>query len=172
MIVACQSNRIKFSKVRGKAGPPRWAAPPQMRLRASFHRECQHRGDILSSKQPLTSAATQYQCSTYLARLLAAHNKRDPSFQANNTWETPRLQLLERQNIIAHKMATGMAQRELESQLKALLKVVGDKDSAPAAITILETLKRDVKPTEELLRVCPVFVNHIPEARMLSFEHC
>ncbi|EPE24522.1 Elongation factor TFIIS 2 [Glarea lozoyensis ATCC 20868] len=49
-------------------------------------------------------------------------------------------------------MATGMAQRELESQLKALLKVVGDKDSAPAAITILETLKRDVKPTEELLR--------------------
>ena len=49
--------------------------------------------------------------------------------------------------------ATGMAQRELESQLKTFIKVVGDKDSAPAAIAILETLKKDVKPTEELLRV-------------------
>jgi NADPH-dependent ferric siderophore reductase len=67
-------------------------------------------------------------------------------------------------------MATGMAQRELESQLKALLKVVGDKDSAPAAIAILETLKKDVKPTEELLRVRPVIVKHIPQRHMLSLR--
>jgi hypothetical protein len=66
-------------------------------------------------------------------------------------------------------MSSGMAQRELESQLKTLLKVAGDSSSASTAITILETLKKDVKPTEELLRVCPMIANHIPQA---IFEGC
>jgi hypothetical protein len=67
-------------------------------------------------------------------------------------------------------MATGMPQRELEEKLKTLLKIVGDKDSAPAAIAILETLKKDVHPTEELLRVSSLTATHIPQDRILSLR--
>ncbi|KAG9233555.1 transcription elongation factor S-II [Amylocarpus encephaloides] len=45
-----------------------------------------------------------------------------------------------------------MDQKELESNLKALLKAVNDKEPSQNVLTILNTLKRDVKPTEELLR--------------------
>lgn len=53
-----------------------------------------------------------------------------------------------------------MDQRELETRLKALQKAVGDKDSADNVISILETLKKEVSPTEELLRVCSCLVAH------------
>ncbi|RDL42539.1 Uncharacterized protein BP5553_02518 [Venustampulla echinocandica] len=45
-----------------------------------------------------------------------------------------------------------MDQRELDSQLKTLLKAVAEKDAASNVISILERLKKDVVPTEELLR--------------------
>ncbi|KAH8679936.1 transcription elongation factor S-II [Tricladium varicosporioides] len=45
-----------------------------------------------------------------------------------------------------------MDQRELDSRLKALHKAVAEKDSASNVISILETLKKEVVPTEELLR--------------------
>jgi hypothetical protein len=47
-----------------------------------------------------------------------------------------------------------MDQRELTSRVSALTKAINDKEPAANVITIMETLKRDVNATEELLRVC------------------
>jgi hypothetical protein len=44
-------------------------------------------------------------------------------------------------------------QRELELRVKALHKAQGT-ESADTIISLLEGLKRDVRPTEDLLRVC------------------
>jgi hypothetical protein len=46
-----------------------------------------------------------------------------------------------------------MDQRELESRIKALTKCVAANEPAENAIKMLETLKKDAKPTEEMLRV-------------------
>jgi transcription elongation factor S-II len=46
-----------------------------------------------------------------------------------------------------------MDKRELETRLKALQKAVAEKESPSTLISILETLKNEVVPTEELLRV-------------------
>ncbi|KAN0093618.1 transcription elongation factor s-ii [Hyaloscypha variabilis] len=45
-----------------------------------------------------------------------------------------------------------MDQRELETRLKALQKAVNEKDSPSTIISILQTLQKEVVPTEELLR--------------------
>jgi len=45
-----------------------------------------------------------------------------------------------------------MDQRELDLRLKALQKAVAEKEPASNVISILETLKKEVVPTEELLR--------------------
>ncbi|KAH8813132.1 transcription elongation factor S-II [Xylogone sp. PMI_703] len=45
-----------------------------------------------------------------------------------------------------------MDQRELETRIKALSKAVTDKEPASNVITILDTLKKEVHATEELLR--------------------
>ena len=46
-----------------------------------------------------------------------------------------------------------MNQRELDLRLKALQKAVAQQDQPSTIITILEALKKEVVPTEELLRV-------------------
>ena len=47
-----------------------------------------------------------------------------------------------------------MDQRELDARIKALQKAINEKDPAADIIKIMETLKNEVNPTEELLRVC------------------
>lgn len=49
--------------------------------------------------------------------------------------------------------AVKMDQRELDSRLKALQKAVNEKEPVSNVVAILETLKKEVMPTEELLRV-------------------
>lgn len=56
-----------------------------------------------------------------------------------------------------------MDQRELETRLKALQKAVAEKEPAANIVSILETLKKEVNPTEELLRVRSSFVLRIPQ---------
>jgi transcription elongation factor S-II len=46
-----------------------------------------------------------------------------------------------------------MNQRELDSRVKALTKCVAANEPAENAIKLLETLKKDAAPTEEMLRV-------------------
>lgn len=46
-----------------------------------------------------------------------------------------------------------MDQRELESHVKALNKAITTQEPAANILTILQKLKQDVVPTEELLRV-------------------
>lgn len=46
-----------------------------------------------------------------------------------------------------------MDQRELESRIKTLQKAINEKEPAENIIAIMETLKNNVNPTEELLRV-------------------
>lgn len=46
-----------------------------------------------------------------------------------------------------------MDQRELESRVKALTKSVAANEPPENAIKLLESLKKDAKPTEEMLRV-------------------
>ncbi|KAM0475054.1 hypothetical protein ACHAPX_007186 [Trichoderma viride] len=46
----------------------------------------------------------------------------------------------------------GMDQRELESRVKALTKVVAANEPPENALKLLETLKKDASPTEEMLR--------------------
>ena len=46
-----------------------------------------------------------------------------------------------------------MDQREVETMIKALQKAVNDKEPVSNVTTILEKLKNDVVPTEDLLRV-------------------
>lgn len=48
----------------------------------------------------------------------------------------------------------GMDLREVERNIKALQKAVTEKEPVSVTINILEILKKDVIPTEELLRVC------------------
>jgi hypothetical protein len=55
-----------------------------------------------------------------------------------------------------------MDQRELDTRLKALQKSVAEKEPAANTINILETLKKDVVPTEELLRVRSLIPERIP----------
>jgi hypothetical protein len=56
-----------------------------------------------------------------------------------------------------------MDQRELDARLKALQKAVAEKEAPSTIISILETLKKEVVPTEELLRVRSLFMSRIPE---------
>lgn len=53
-----------------------------------------------------------------------------------------------------------MEQRELETRLRALQKAVAEKDASASVISILESLRKEVSPTEELLRVCPIAQAH------------
>lgn len=46
-----------------------------------------------------------------------------------------------------------MDQRELEARVKALTKCVAANEPPENAIKLLETLKKDASPTEEMLRV-------------------
>lgn len=46
-----------------------------------------------------------------------------------------------------------MDQRELESRVKALTKSVAANEPPETAIKLLDSLKKDAKPTEEMLRV-------------------
>lgn len=46
-----------------------------------------------------------------------------------------------------------MDQRELESRVKALTKSVAANDPPETAIKLLDSLKKDASPTEEMLRV-------------------
>jgi hypothetical protein len=56
-----------------------------------------------------------------------------------------------------------MDQRELDLRLKALQKAVAEKEPASNVISILETLKKEVVPTEELLRVSSLTMSRIPK---------
>jgi hypothetical protein len=47
-----------------------------------------------------------------------------------------------------------MDQREVETMIKSLQKALADKDGVTDIITIMEKLKKEVVPTEDLLRVC------------------
>ena len=49
-----------------------------------------------------------------------------------------------------------MDQREVETMIKALQKALNEKEPVANVITIMEKLKKDVLPTEDLLRVCPL----------------
>lgn len=53
----------------------------------------------------------------------------------------------------------GMDQRELESRVKALTKVVAANEPPENALKLLETLKKDASPTEEMLRVGVLFIS-------------
>ena len=55
-----------------------------------------------------------------------------------------------------------MDQRALDSQLKALQKAVAERESPATIIGILDTLKKEVVPTEELLRVRALLTLRIP----------
>jgi transcription elongation factor S-II len=55
-----------------------------------------------------------------------------------------------------------MDQRELDSRIKALQKAIAEKEPATNVITILEMLKNNVNPTEELLRVRQVAAERLP----------
>ena len=46
-----------------------------------------------------------------------------------------------------------MDQREVEANIKALQKVLAEKDGVADVIAIMEKLKKEVIPTEDLLRV-------------------
>lgn len=51
--------------------------------------------------------------------------------------------------------------REVERNIKSLQKAIAEKEPASVVVNILEILKRDVIPTEELLRVSPKKVKNI-----------
>lgn len=57
-----------------------------------------------------------------------------------------------------------MDQRELESHVKALTKSVAANEPPENAIKLLDSLKKDAKPTEEMLRVsfCPKSMFALP----------
>jgi hypothetical protein len=57
------------------------------------------------------------------------------------------------------KKMPGMDQRELESRVKALTKVVAANEPPENALKLLETLKKDASPTEEMLRVGVLFIS-------------
>ena len=54
-------------------------------------------------------------------------------------------------------MSSQQQQRELESRIKALHKAQAEKAPAASIISLLEGLKKDVRPTEDMLRVCNFF---------------
>ncbi|KAG8422025.1 transcription elongation factor TFIIS [Metarhizium acridum] len=65
-----------------------------------------------------------------------------------------------------------MDQRELESRVKALTKSVAANEPPENAIKLLESLKKDAKPTEEMLRISNVAFNRLqrPVFSSQSFE--
>jgi len=65
-----------------------------------------------------------------------------------------------------------MDQRELDSRIKALQKSINDKEPASNVIAIMETLKNNVNPTEELLRVRSRIDAYIPEDYLQTEKPC
>jgi transcription elongation factor S-II len=51
-----------------------------------------------------------------------------------------------------------MDQREVETMINALQKALNEKEPVANVIVIMEKLKKDVAPTEDLLRVCSLTV--------------
>jgi len=51
-----------------------------------------------------------------------------------------------------------MDARELTQRLQALQKAINEKEPGTNVVSILETLKKEVVPTEELLRVGSLFL--------------
>ena len=62
-----------------------------------------------------------------------------------------------------------MDQRELDSTVKSLAKAIAEKEPATIIVSILEKLKNDVVPTEELLRVCSK-LGYIPDDCMRTID--
>lgn len=56
-----------------------------------------------------------------------------------------------------------MDQRELDSRIKALQKAIAEKEPVQNVLTIMEMLKNNVNPTEELLRVRDVAAERLPD---------
>jgi hypothetical protein len=56
-------------------------------------------------------------------------------------------------NFVIIQPAMPMDQRELESRVKALTKVVAANEPPENALKLLELLKKEASPTEEMLRV-------------------
>ena len=69
-------------------------------------------------------------------------------------------------------VSVSMDQRELDSRIKALQKSINDKEPASNVIAIMETLKNNVNPTEELLRVRSRIVAYIPEDCLQRVKPC
>ena len=66
-----------------------------------------------------------------------------------------------------------MDQREVETMIKALQKAVNDKEPVANVITIMEKLKKDVVPTEDLLRVCSLIAQTRAHCLLLHpASHC
>lgn len=76
-----------------------------------------------------------------------------------------------------------MDQRELESRVKALTKSVAANEPPENALRLLESLKKDASPTEEMLRVSvirpsfrPVLLCALPCANVVTacnaMNHC
>lgn len=61
-----------------------------------------------------------------------------------------------------------MDAKEVDTRMKALQKAVAEKQPAATIITMLETLKKDVVPTEELLRVCSCAFFRVATGRLHS----
>ncbi len=55
-----------------------------------------------------------------------------------------------------------MDQRELESRIKALTKSVNAKEAPENALRLLDSLKKDAAPTEEMLRVRAMPAQSLP----------
>lgn len=66
-----------------------------------------------------------------------------------------------------------MDERELSRRIKALGKAVSSNEPTSAIIAIMDNLKKDAAPTEEMLRVsssCPSCLPFICERPLFSFS--
>jgi hypothetical protein len=54
-----------------------------------------------------------------------------------------------------------MQRKDIEEQLDLLKTAINEKQPADNVINILTKLKAEVVPTEDILRVCPLYPTHV-----------
>lgn len=101
----------------------------------------------------LTRSNAEDICSHPTAPSAKLRSRAKPPLSLRNLTTTLRPHTAPRCALPSAIVVVAMDQRELESRVKALTKSVAANEPPENAIKLLESLKKDAKPTEEMLRV-------------------
>jgi hypothetical protein len=141
-----------------RLGPKATSLLARLRIATSTSSSVTSQSSTYDWNPPSNSGLNSFTYRAYILAVFAASSLRLHQSRVNNGL-APSFHIHTRSPTIS----ANMDQRELDLRLKALQKAVAEKEPASNVISILETLKKEVVPTEELLRVSSLTWLHIPK---------